>query len=507
MSRFVKTILWINMAAVTVLAVIYAHLMISPGPVIEGHKEFETDCFECHTLFTGAADHKCVTCHKVKDIGILTSKGKPVVKKLGKTPVAFHQKLTGTECVACHSDHEGVSIYRKAFKFSHELLDKQTLKDCVACHKPAIPTDKTHQTLSPDVLADCQSCHTTGKWKPASFKHDLLPKMELAQCVNCHDPVTPKDKLHNSVTKKCGVCHLTDKWKPLEFKHDTMKPADLNRCADCHTIHTPRDKTHDSLTPELLAKCGTCHKTDKWKPATFKHDLLPKMELQKCAACHTSKTPKDKTHDSLAPEMLAKCGSCHTTDKWKPATFKHESLRKADLQKCVACHKKATPRDKTHDSLAPQMLAKCASCHTTDKWKPATFKHDLLPKMELEQCSACHKAATPKDKTHDRLTAEMRVKCGICHTTDKWKPAGFKHDLLPRAELRQCATCHLKQKPRDNDHRDVSDRCGNCHYTTKWEPAKDRAITRSRSSRSGGGSGGFPSLGGEWWLGNGDDDD
>ena len=83
---------------------------------------------------------------------------------------------------------------------------------------------------------------------------------------------------------------------------------------------------------------------------------------------------------------------------------------------------------------------------------------------------------------------------------------GHERRPVTGAELRQCATCHLKQKPRDDDHRDVSDRCGNCHYTTKWEPAKERAITRSRSGRSGGGGGMLPSLGGEWWLGGGDDD-
>ena len=499
MSRWLKNLLWLNMGVVTVLSFIYASLMISPGHLVDGHKELEMDCFACHTLFLGAADDKCIDCHKVKDIGILTTKGKPVVKKAGKTPVAFHQKLTGQECVACHSDHQGIAIYRKAFKFSHALLDEQTRKDCVACH--AKPKDPVHKNAS----TDCTQCHTTKAWKPASFKHELLPKAELQKCNSCHKAVTPKDKLHKTSSTQCWLCHKTDKWKPLEFKHDLMPKAELQNCAQCHTAHLPDDKTHTALPPEMRAKCGACHGTEKWKPATFKHSALPKAELEQCTSCHKSKTPRDKTHDSLEPQMLAKCGACHSTEKWKPATFKHSALPKRDLEQCVSCHKAKTPRDKTHDSLPPQMLAKCGACHSTEKWKPASFKHDALPRGELEQCANCHKAKTPSDKTHDRLTPEMRIKCGICHRTDKWKPAGFKHDLLPKAELRNCAACHLKKKPRDEDHRNVSDRCGNCHYTDKWEPAKKRNVTRDAASR-GSGNSIFPSLGGDWWLGGGDDD-
>ena len=440
MSRLVKNILWLNMGVLTVLAIIYASLMISPGHVIEGHKDIEGDCFACHTLFIGASDDKCVECHKVKDIGIRTTLGGAVFKKEGKTPVAFHQKLTAQECVACHSDHVGIAMYRAQFKFSHNLLDTATQKDCVACH--AKPKDNIHKSAS----TVCSQCHTSDKWKPATFKHELLPKAELAQCVSCHKAATPKDKLHDASSNKCGLCHVTDKWKPLEFKHANLAKADLENCAACHTAHTPKDKIHANASN----KCGLCHTTDKWKPATFKHSLLPKADLEQCASCHKAATPKDKTHDRLTAEMRIKCGICHTTDKWKPATF----------------------------------------------------KHSLLPKAELEQCASCHKAATPKDKTHDRLTAEMRIKCGICHKTEKWKPAGFKHDLLPRAELRQCVTCHAAKAPNDQRHRNASKRCGNCHYTDRWEPAKKRNVSPSGIPSNNGGA-----LGRDWWLGGGGDDD
>jgi len=358
MSRLVKNILWLNMAVVAVLTFVYADLMVSPGHVITGHKDIQGDCFACHTLFVGATDSKCIECHKVKDIGIRTTRGAVMFKDLGKVPVAFHQKLPEQECVACHSDHAGIAIYRARFKFSHALLDGETRKDCVACH--AKPQDKIHEKAS----TKCSQCHTDEKWKPATFKHELLAAADLAQCTSCHQASTPKDKLHETSSKKCGLCHLTDKWKPVDFKHEKLPRADLEQCGACHTAHKPKDKVHEKASD----KCGLCHLTEKWKPATFKHDLLPKAELEQCASCH--KKPTDKLHQSASE----KCGQCHVTEKWKPAIFKHEALPRAELRQCVNCHANKAPNDERHRAASKR----CGNCHYTNRWEPAK-RRDVDP--------------------------------------------------------------------------------------------------------------------------------
>ena len=255
MSRFIKILLLLNLAVILVLAVVYPSLMISPGPVIKGHEEFSTDCFACHTPLLGARSEKCISCHKVTDIGLLTTKGKPVVKN--KPATAFHQKLLGQDCVACHSDHEGVIVFREVQKFSHALVDEKTLKQCVACHK--IPTDMLHKS-APE---DCKMCHTTDKWKPATFKHDFLPKERLANCKSCHLEKTPKDRVHDNASKDCKVCHTTDKWKPATFKHELLPKAELRVCENCHIKKAPDDRLHRESTK----RCKNCHTTDKWKPA------------------------------------------------------------------------------------------------------------------------------------------------------------------------------------------------------------------------------------------------
>lgn len=301
MSRFVKTIMWANLAVIAVLAFVYPHLTISPGQLIPDHRELEQDCFACHTPILGARSGKCIECHTVKDIGIRTTKGKPIINPASKSPVPFHQKLVEQECIVCHSDHTGVMPFRKHQTFSHDLLEPETRDLCVSCHKK--PADKLHEKASDT----CTTCHAKDKWKPATFKHELLAKTELEQCFNCHKK--PVDKLHEKASKKCGLCHITDKWEPATFKHELLPPNDLAQCFECHK--KPADKIHDKASE----KCGQCHKTDKWKPALFKHELLPRAELRQCKTCHAKQTPNDQRHR----ESSGRCGNCHYTDKWEPA--------------------------------------------------------------------------------------------------------------------------------------------------------------------------------------------
>ena len=255
MNRFIKILLWFNLAAILVLAIVYPSQMLSPGPVIKGHQEMAADCFACHTPLFGARSEKCVSCHKVDDIGLRTSKGKPIVKN--KPMVAFHQKLLDQDCVSCHSDHEGVIVFREVQKFSHALVDQKTLKQCVGCHK--LPNDKLHESTP----KDCLMCHTTEKWKPATFKHELLAKEQLNNCKSCHLQKTPMDRIHENASKDCKVCHTTEKWKPATFKHELLPKAELRVCENCHIKKAPDDRRHRESTN----RCKNCHTTNKWKPA------------------------------------------------------------------------------------------------------------------------------------------------------------------------------------------------------------------------------------------------
>ena len=47
----------------------FPHSTISPGELVEGHQNLNSDCFACHTAFKGISNEKCISCHKLSDIG------------------------------------------------------------------------------------------------------------------------------------------------------------------------------------------------------------------------------------------------------------------------------------------------------------------------------------------------------------------------------------------------------------------------------------------------------
>ncbi|NCA89830.1 MAG: hypothetical protein EOM92_13215 [Gammaproteobacteria bacterium] len=85
MNRTVTFVLAANLIVLALLALVYPHLMISPGKLIVGHEDLEGDCFACHAPFTGASAGRCTDCHQPADIGRLTTVGLPLVNPLTKT--------------------------------------------------------------------------------------------------------------------------------------------------------------------------------------------------------------------------------------------------------------------------------------------------------------------------------------------------------------------------------------------------------------------------------------
>ncbi len=276
MSRIVKIFLALNLAAITALVFSYADLMVSPGKLIYDHRASETDCFVCHTVFLGAASDKCIACHKVADIGVLTTEGSPVVNK--KTRVSFHQKLLNEDCVACHSDHLGVAKYRVFKEFSHELLDAPLREKCIDCHTR--PIDPIHR----QVPEKCSQCHSADAWIPATFEHNVLKKTELEKCVSCHKSKVPADKLHRQISDKCSQCHSVDKWKPATFEHEKFFAFDEDHDVKCVACHTTTDYTNYT--------CYECHEHSPGK-IREEHEEEGIRDYENCTACHRNADEDD----------------------------------------------------------------------------------------------------------------------------------------------------------------------------------------------------------------------
>ena len=219
-----KTILYIviaNLAVLVLLAIFLLQLMISPGKLIDAHAELTADCFACHTPFLGSTAEKCISCHRVAEIGIKTTKGLKIERE--KKNVAFHQKLTEEDCVACHSDHKGVQAFRPIGQFSHRLLEPDVEQQCDGCH--ANPSDGLHLKIK----GNCSACHTQQRWTPATFDHDNYFRFDRAhttECVTCHI-----NGDYNSYT--CYGCHEHSRSRIRE-EHVEEGIVDYENCAECH---------------------------------------------------------------------------------------------------------------------------------------------------------------------------------------------------------------------------------------------------------------------------------
>lgn len=221
MSRILKIVLAINLIVCAALAFTYPHLMVGPGKLIPGHKQFEADCFACHAPFTGANSARCIDCHTPEDIGRLTTLGKPVTQPLTSTP--FHQKLTRHDCVACHSDHAGVKRFRPTGHFDHLLLDKATRAECQTCHRA--PRDSLHR----EIAGNCSQCHSQEQWTPATFDHDQhfeLDREHNDRCVTCH----VRDDYSRYT---CFGCH---EHTPENIRREHIEEGirDFDDCVECH---------------------------------------------------------------------------------------------------------------------------------------------------------------------------------------------------------------------------------------------------------------------------------
>lgn len=220
-SGTLTKIILANLAAVVALLFIYPQFMISPGELKEGHREITTDCFACHTLFKGVTSEQCIDCHKVDEIGLITTKGEPIKKS--KTKFSFHQKLLEEDCVACHSDHQGVETYRTMRRFSHGLLEPAVRQECDTCHQN--PMDSLHRQIT----GNCEQCHVAERWVPATFDHDEYFRFDRhhdTECVTCH-----KGNDYSRYT--CYGCHEHNQWS-IRGEHLEEGIRDFEKCVECH---------------------------------------------------------------------------------------------------------------------------------------------------------------------------------------------------------------------------------------------------------------------------------
>ncbi|MBK5209191.1 MAG: hypothetical protein JJE44_06770 [Flavobacteriaceae bacterium] len=265
-----RTIIFLITVLIIALSVRFPHLMLNPGELTKGHQKIKNDCAACHKPFWGIEARRCVSCHKIDEIGRNDSLKSNLAENNER--VLFHSKLKNQECTNCHTDHKGIYLQMSFNHFDHEQLSVDMKTDCNSCHEK--PADKLHDQLS----VSCSSCHNTTNWNfTGSFDHDMITGVNKTNCTSCH--LKPTDSFHQSLTDNCNKCHTTNKWVPSTFDHSPYFILDKDHNAECATCHT--NNNYSAYT------CYDCHEHSENK-IIRKHQKHGIYNFSDCASCHPS---------------------------------------------------------------------------------------------------------------------------------------------------------------------------------------------------------------------------
>ena len=200
----------------------FPKLMLSPGSLLAGHAKISNECLACHTFFKGTPVEKCTSCHKLHEIGILTTSGTPI-EAASPEKVPFHQGLTVLSCSNCHTDHVGNKSDGTIQKFDHSMVKSSIINNCASCHHK--PEDRLHQQIS----ENCSTCHNQNKWLPALFDHMkyfVFDAEHQTDCRTCHT-----NDNYSSYT--CYGCH---EHSPSDMRKEHVEEGIYNyeNCSECH---------------------------------------------------------------------------------------------------------------------------------------------------------------------------------------------------------------------------------------------------------------------------------
>ncbi|MBX2797334.1 MAG: FAM205/SPATA31 family protein [Myxococcales bacterium] len=359
--------------------------MMAPGHTNRAHASFAGSCDNCHLVFDGVPDERCLNCHLAIANREFDGRG-------------FHATVADQACIDCHTDHGGPDgpLTRKSAlaDFDHGLS--------------GFGLEGRHSTLR------CESCHRAP-----------LEAMQ-PECGECHE-----DAHTSALGPDCVACHVAQGWrrqlKTLEAHViETTGGHEGLACEDCHLHGENLDASvvcancHDQSHGGTQSDCALCHQVSGFAPAEFNHgpctcSFPGKHQTVECLACHENfsftDTPtlcsgchtKDRPH-----EPLGECSRCHTALSWSDGRFDHDSIRfkirGAHLSvSCDACHEtqfRGVPKACAgcHQEMGDEAhgdFGRCEPCHTTAGFSPSRFDHGsvgfpLTGRHANAPCQSCH---------------------------------------------------------------------------------------------------------------------
>lgn len=382
----------------------------------------------------------------------------------------INAQISPGDLTKAHADLEGLSNCTKC----HVLGDKVQNFKCLDCHKEIkqlMDQNKGYHSSVEVKGKNCWKCHSEHhgrkfrivNFNPDKFDHNkagfkLTGKHANIKCKDCHKA----DFISNSDIKKRSNTYLGLK----------------ENCASCH---------EDFHQGTLGKDCGSCHDTNKFRPAPkFDHNkvefkLTGKHEKVECIKCHVKEKRNGKDfqkfknvafnscencHKDVHKGNFGKnCQKCHVTEGFKiinKESFDHSRTRypligKHRFVKCVDCHIGGL-------NYKPK-FAECTNCHKD------YHKGQFVTNGKIIDCSKCHNvhgfqpstfSIEDHNKTKFQLSGgHLAIPCQKCHyKNDNWQ---FKKIGL------ECIDCHKNVHGTEITEKFIQkNNCKSCHDTESW---------------------------------------
>jgi hypothetical protein len=427
----------------------------------------ELGCKDCHPAADpAAAIADCDVCHdasrNIHPIGMV-----PQVKIPEGMALSADGKLL---CRTCHTIHEkqpdryllndaagSEKLGRAAYCAAcHGLQNVRTNPHsarqgdsrCVFCHKspPAYGQD-AHPTLRTAVIRLCDFCHDkVGLNHPRNIDPEIslpegLPMGADGQwdCATCHDP-------HGTVTTTQHIRPLFAKHMERGRQENPHKP-DYFACKACHTesdtksIRVPGGNLR--YRGDLNILCISCHVTDKghhptgigipaamqarYEKSAFKVPLDEGGRIT-CYSCHDNQCETGENrmrirHYDVATYTTDLCWACHDREEYAKT-----SPHVKDEAACLRCHEHRPVPGISMELMAVPVMV-CLHCHEV-KPHPIGKSHLASPSRSIKvdpslplskagevTCVTCHEPHDEGRGFPDRLRAEPKAMCAMCH----WK--------------------------------------------------------------------------------------
>ncbi len=450
------------------------------------------------------------------------------------------------DCLTCHGDRDltgtrngrEISVFVDEATFSHSVHGEL---ECIACHSDLEGVEFPHpERLRP---VRCAACHEDVSDELARGPHGRWatpPGQPSASCIRCHgvhDILPPKDPASPTnpanAEKLCGQCH-EQQVREVERSahgsrgrrvprascvechrgHDVTKPRDerteLAICVSCHpkqvgeqkqSVHARAALKGDPLAPS----CVTCHGHHEILPRTDPESPTATMNVPLlCGRCHHEgskvslerKIPQDRILEnyslSIHGEGLFKkgltvtavCTSCHNSHLILDHNDPRSSINPKNIARtCTRCHAQI---EKVHVKViegrlweeAPHKIPACIDCHQPHKIRRTPVNPNRVANKE---CMRCHgdpslavvregkKVSLYIDEERYNASTHANTACAQCHTEVS---SALRRPCAAIKNPVDCSVCHaaVVQDYQDSAHGRVAAKgdpaaptCETCH--------------------------------------------